>query len=176
MTSIQQVWSRALTIASTLAVLVLASVLPAVAAEEIRSFTTNTTLNVDGSVDVVETIEVNVEGNEIRRGIYRDIPTQLINDDNTRLRSDLRVIEVKRDGRDEPYSVDNIGNGFKRIMIGDADVFLDYRVHTYTIHYTMTRMARYFADHDELFWNATGNYWIFPILKATATLNVPQGR
>jgi hypothetical protein len=148
---------------------------PAFAREEIRSFTTNTTLRVDGSVEIVETLEVNVEGDEIRRGIYRDIPTHLINPDNSRLRSDLRVVEVLRDGRAEPYSVDDIGGGFKRIQIGDADVFLDHRVHTYTIRYTMTRMARYFADYDELFWNATGNYWSFPILKATATLNVPTG-
>ena len=98
---------------------------PAVAREEIVSFTTNTTLRVDGSVEVAETIEVKVEGDEIRRGIYRDIPTRLVNPDDTLLRSDLRVLEVLRDGRPEPYSVDNIGNGFKRIQIGDADVFLD---------------------------------------------------
>jgi hypothetical protein len=155
--------------------LVFALAVPALAREEIRTYTTNTTLRVDGSVDVIETIEVNVEGDEIKRGIYRDIPIQLINPDNTRLRSDLRVIEVLRDGRAEPYDVSNLGSGFKRILIGDADVFLDYGVHTYTIHYTMTRMARFFDDHDELFWNATGNYWNFPILKATATLNVPEG-
>jgi hypothetical protein len=124
---------------------------------------------------VVETIEVKAEGDEIRRGIYRDIPTQLINPDGTRLRSTLKVLEVKRNGQSELYELENLGGGFKRIRIGDADVFLDYRVHTYTIHYTMTRMARYFEDHDELFWNATGNYWIFPILKATATLTVPEG-
>jgi hypothetical protein len=149
--------------------------LPATAREEIRSFTTNTTLRTDGSVEVVETIAINVEGDDIRRGIFRDIPTQLINPDNTRLRSDLRVLEVLRDGRPEPYDVSNLGVGFKRILIGDEDVFLDYRVHTYTIRYTMTRMARYFAEHDELFWNATGNYWTFPIMAATATLNVPDG-
>ena len=148
--------------------------------EQILSFTSNTTLRVDGSVEVVETIEVNAEGDEIRRGIYRDIPTQLVNPDGSRLRSNLTVLEVKRDGRAEPYSVENIASpdsngGFKRITIGDADVFLDYRVHTYTIRYTMTRMARYFADHDELYWNVTGNYWNFPILKVTATLNVPEG-
>jgi hypothetical protein len=148
---------------------------PVLAREEIRSFTTETTLRIDGSVEVVETIAVNVEGDEIRRGIYRDIPTQLINPDNTRLRSDLRVIEVLRDGEAEPYDVSNLGGGFKRIQIGDEDVFLDYRVHTYTIRYTMSRMARYFADHDELYWNATGNYWNFPILAATAILKVPQG-
>jgi hypothetical protein len=166
---------RALRLVVFFLLAVFAVAAPALAREEIRAFTTNTTLRVNGSVEVVETLEINVEGGEIRRGIYRDIPTHLINPDNSRLRSDLRVVEVLRDGRPEPYSVSNIGNGFKRIQIGDADVFLDYRVHTYTIRYTMTRMARYFEVHDELYWNATGHYWNFPILRATATLNVPQG-
>ena len=39
----------------------------------------------------------------------------------------------------------------------------------------MTRMARAFDDHDELYWNATGNYWIFPILHASATVTLPDG-
>ena len=64
-----------------------ALVVPAAAREEIRSFTTDTTLRTDGSVEVVETIAVNVEGDEIRRGIYRDIPTTLVNPDNSRQRS-----------------------------------------------------------------------------------------
>ncbi len=162
-------------IAALLLVLASLCAVPAMAREEIRSFVSDTTLRADGSVEVTETIAVNVEGSEIRRGIYRDIPTQLVNPDNTRLRSDLRVVEVLRDGQPEPYDVSNLGGGFKRIQIGDADVFLDYRVHTYTIRYTMSRMARYFADHDELYWNATGNYWNFPILSATAILEVPQG-
>jgi hypothetical protein len=153
----------------------LALATPALAREEIRSFVTNVTLSPNGTVDVVETITVNAEGDQIRHGIYRDIPTELINPDKTRLRSSLHVISVSRDGRDENYSLENIGSGFKRIRIGDADNFLDYGVHTYAIHYTMSRMGRFLADHDELFWNATGNYWIFPILKAEATLNLPPG-
>ena len=148
---------------------------PALAREEIRSFDSDTVLRVDGSVDVTETITVNAEGSEIRRGIYRDIPTQLVNPDNTRLRSTLSVIDVKRDGRAEPYEIDTLGGGFKRIRIGDADTFLERGSHTYVIRYTMTRMARYFEDHDELFWNATGNYWVFPILAASARLTVPDG-
>ncbi|HZY67888.1 MAG TPA: DUF2207 domain-containing protein, partial [Devosia sp.] len=105
---------RARAIALALLVL-LTAVLPAVAREEIRSFATDITLRVDGSVEVTETIAVNVEGDEIRRGIYRDIPTQLINPDNTRLRSDLRVLEVLRDGAAEPYAISNMSGGFRRI-------------------------------------------------------------
>lgn len=149
--------------------------LPATAREAITSFASAVTLLPDGSVDVIETIEVNAEGYEIRRGIYRDIPLILINPDNSRLRSDLKVQSVTRDGRAEPYALDNIGAGFKRIRIGDADVMLSNGRHKYTIRYTMTRMGRSFADHDELFWNATGNYWNFPIDEAVASITLPSG-
>lgn len=166
-------WQLALAVVVTLLTLIVA--LPATAREAITSFSSAVTLNTDGSVDVIETIEVNAEGYEIRRGIYRDIPLVLVNPDNSRLRSDLSVQSVTRDGRAEPYSLDNIGAGFKRIRIGDADVLLDYGKHTYTIRYSMSRMGRSFADHDELFWNATGNYWNFPIEAAVASITLPKG-
>lgn len=159
-----------------LLVLLLAlSPLPALAREAITSFSSAVTLRTDGSVEVIETIEVRAEGNEIRRGIYRDIPLTLINPDGSRLRSDLRVVAVTRNGRSEPYAIENLSGGFKRIRIGDADVFLNYGLHKYTIRYTMSRMARTFADHDELFWNATGNYWNFPIEEAVASITLPEG-
>jgi uncharacterized membrane protein YgcG len=147
---------------------------PAVAREEITSFATDITLMADGTVDVTETIEVTAEGNEIRRGIYRDIPTTLINDDGSRLRSDLDVISVTRNGNPEPYAIEGFQGG-TRVRIGDADVFLNYGSHRYVIRYTMTRMGRFFPDHDELFWNATGNYWNFFIRSARATVTLPDG-
>ncbi|HHY49131.1 MAG TPA: DUF2207 domain-containing protein, partial [Alphaproteobacteria bacterium] len=170
-------WGAVLLCALVLAVALLAArAVPAAAAETINSFTSNVVLLKDGSVDVTEIIEVNAEGLEIRRGIFRDIPTFLLNpDDNSRLRADLRVVSVARDGRAEPYAVESIGAGFVRIRIGDADVFLSPGVHRYTIRYTMTRMARFFSDHDELYWNATGNYWSFPILRSVATITLPEG-
>lgn len=148
---------------------------PALAAEEIRSFDSTTTLATDGTVDVVETLSVNAEGDQIRHGIYRDIPTELVNPDKSRLRSDLNVLSVTLDGSPADYTLEGIGGGFKRIKIGSADTFIDTGVHAFVIHYTMTRMGRFFDDHDELYWNATGNYWNFPILKATATLVLPKG-
>ena len=149
--------------------------LPAMAREAINSFTSNVTLQTDGSVDVTEILEVYADNNQIRRGIFRDIPTTQRNDDGTLMRSDLEVISVMRDGRAEPYSMESLENHFQRIRIGDADVMLDRGPHTYTIRYTMSRMARRFADHDELYWNATGNYWDFPIDEAFATVTLPQG-
>lgn len=156
---------------------VLALLLPAGLAraeEAITSFKTRVTLGADGTVDVVETITVMAEGNQIRRGIFRDIPTQLQNPDGSMQRSGLDVLSVSRDGSQEPFEVESITRG-KRIRIGDADVFLTYGQHTYTIHYTMTRMGRMFADHDELYWNATGNFWDFRILSAEAEAVLPEG-
>ena len=164
-------WAQAL--AALLALLLFT--LPALAEEQINSFSSAVTLRTDGSVDVVETIEVTAQGVEIRRGIFRDIPTLLVNDDNSRLRSNLDVVAVTRDGSPEPYTLENLETGFKRIRIGSADMLLNYGLHRYTIHYTMTRMARTFADHDELYWNATGNYWDFPILRSVTTVTLPPG-
>jgi hypothetical protein len=146
---------------------------PALARETINSFVQNAVLSAAGTLDVTETIEVNVENDQINHGIYRDIFTVLINDDKSRLRSTLRVISVLRDGRPEPYKVESLGTNAKRIRIGSADVWINRGQTTYTIRYTMTRMGRSFADHDELYWNVTGNYWNFPILKTTATVQLP---
>ena len=85
------------------------------------------------------------------------------------------MISVTRDGRVEPYALETVGDGIRRIRIGDADVFLARGPHRYTIRYSMSRMARTFEDHDELFWNVTGNYWNFPIEKSVASVTLPDG-
>lgn len=153
-------------------ILVLSS--PAFAREEISGLTSDVTLRTDGSVRVLEMIEVNAEGNEIRRGIYRDIPTVQLSISGQKIRSSLDVESVTRDGADEPFRTERMGN-FIRIWIGDSEQFISNGRHRYQITYTMDRMARSFEDHDELYWNATGNYWIFPIVKSSARVTLPDG-
>lgn len=43
------------------------------------------------------------------------------------------------------------------------------------IVYKTSRQLGYFGDQDELYWNATGNGWVFPIDKVTAEVNLPKG-
>lgn len=152
----------------------LALALPALAREEIRQFNADVVLATDGTVTVTETIEVNAEGIEIRRGIYRDIPVVMAGRDGGKVRPELDVLSVQRDGSAETFRVERMGN-FQRIWIGSPDAFVSRGTHRYVIRYTMTRMARSFEDHDELYWNATGNYWIFPILHASANVTLPDG-
>ena len=157
-----------------LLVMVTGAVLPAMAAETIYSMKSNITALKDGSVDVTETIVVKAEGKQIKRGIFRDIPTVLTNEDGSRLNSKLTVISVSKNGQPEPFFTKSISNG-TRIYIGKSNVFLPPGQYTYTIRYTMTRMARYFKDYDEIYWNATGNFWAFPIEKAVAKVTLPDG-
>ena len=60
-----------------------------------------------------------------------------------------------------------------RVYIGQKEVFLDPGEHTYIFEYITTRQIGFFRDHDELYWNVTGNGWEFPIEKATASVSLP---
>jgi len=60
-----------------------------------------------------------------------------------------------------------------RVRIGDADTFIPSGQHVYTITYQTNRQLGFFKDHDELYWNVTGNGWGFPIEKASATVTLP---
>jgi hypothetical protein len=159
-------------LAALLALLALS--LPVLAREEISNYDVKTVLATDGTVDITETIDVNAEGAEIRHGIFRDIPTIQRNADGSTLYATLRVLDVQQDGKPATYTTEGISNG-ERIRIGDADTYVSTGLHRYVIHYTMSRQARFFTDHDELFWNATGNYWAFPIVKASAEVTLPDG-
>ena len=129
----------------------------------------------DGSVHVIETIVVNAEGVKINHGIYRDIPTVMVNPTARKLYSDLSIeADRARRHRPSPTTPRASSNG-ERIYIGDADTYVESGVHQYVIDYTMTRMARCFADHDELYFNAIGQYWDFPIDSAVATVTLPEG-
>ena len=82
--------------------ILLSAALPAVAEEVIRNFISDVTVNVDGSLDVRETITVNAEGNQIRRGILRDFPTTYIDRNKVRVRVGFDVVSVERDGKPLP--------------------------------------------------------------------------
>jgi hypothetical protein len=144
------------------------------AAEHIKRFASDITINGDASLLVTEVIEVQAEGANIKRGIYRDIPTTYRDRFDNRVRVALEVLEVQRDGEYENYRIENLRNGI-RIRIGHADRFLDAGPHTFSITYRTTRQLGFFENYDELYWNVTGNGWGFPIAEASAFVRLPPG-
>ena len=144
------------------------------AEERIEQFTSDARVNVDGSVDVTETISVNAESRQIRRGIFRDFPTTYTDRKGLRVIVGFEVISVKRDRQPESYTIEGLSNG-KRIRIGSAEVFLDPGIHVYEIQYRTTRQIGFFADYDELYWNVTGNGWTFPHSGDNCSRAAPAG-
>lgn len=141
--------------------------------EYITSFDSWIDVEESGTIKVVETIEVIARGNKIKRGIYRDFPTDYRTPSGSRMKVGFKVLAVQRDGESEPYHTREQKNGV-RVYIGQKDVFINPGKHTFTIIYETDRQVGFFEGYDELYWNVTGNGWDFAIEKASATLNLPR--
>ncbi|MCB1382308.1 MAG: DUF2207 domain-containing protein [Notoacmeibacter sp.] len=142
--------------------------------ERILSFDSDVTLSTEGVLTVVETIKVRAEHGQIKRGIFRDFPLRFQDDAGRLHKVSFDVQSVKRDGWPENWFIER-SSKIARLYIGQKDKFVERGEHTYVITYTSDRQIRFFDTHDELFWNATGNAWTFPIDQATATLRLPEG-
>ena len=141
-------------------------------AEEINNYQSAIVVNKDGSLNVTETIQVTAEGNKIKRGIYRDFPTRYQKDAFLAIEVPFKILSVQRDGKTEPYHVEKQDNGV-RVYIGQKNVRLKPGQHTYQIRYWTNFQLGYFETYDELYWNVTGNGWIFPIQKVEASVRLP---
>ncbi|MEO5560098.1 MAG: DUF2207 domain-containing protein, partial [Dokdonella sp.] len=144
----------------------------ATADERILAFHSEILVNADASMRVTETIRVRSEANQIRHGIFRDFPTDYRDRYGNRVHVDFEARSLTRDGSDEPFHSEAQSNGM-RVYFGAKDVTLDSGEHTYAFQYRTTRQLGFFADHDELYWNATGNGWDFPIDAASAEVTLP---
>ncbi len=143
------------------------------AVEEILDWHSDIKIHKDSSMTVSETIRVRAEGNQIKRGIYRDFPTTYKDRAGNRITVGFNVMTVERDGRTESYHTESLRNGV-RLYVGKRDVFLKPGVYTYRLTYRTDRQLGYFEEHDELYWNVTGNGWEFPILGASAVITLPS--
>ncbi|MDP9177475.1 MAG: DUF2207 domain-containing protein [Gemmatimonadota bacterium] len=146
--------------------------IPAGAQERIRSYDVDVDVRADGGLDVTERITVHAEGQQIRRGIYRDFPTRYRDRYGNRVRVALEVLGVERNGNPEPWFTERMSNGV-RINTGNDDFLPVPADYTYTLRYRTTRQLGFFDDHDELYWNAIGTGWIFPIESATVQVRLP---
>jgi uncharacterized membrane protein YgcG len=146
---------------------------PAGAEERITSFVSDVAIQKDSSLEVTETIDVHSEADRIRHGIYRDFPTLYTGKDGRRVRVGFTFESAELDGHSEPVKVEPLSNGV-RMKIGSADQEIEPGDHHYVLRYRTTRQIGRFADYDELYWNATGNGWIFPIDVAEARIRLPS--
>ena len=141
--------------------------------EAITQYDVTVKVRKDRSLWVLEEIKVNVEGDKIVHGIFRDIINVMQDSSGNYYRYKTFIREVKRDGIDETYRMIK-DSDFLRVQIGDEESELIHKEYTYTITYTMAGQVRYFEDHDEIYWNAIGSYWEFPVLQSSVSVELPD--
>lgn len=157
---------------SLLFLALLGAVANAQADERILDFHSDIKIQKNGDMIVHETIAVQAEGRQIRRGIYRDFPTDYKDRLGNQYRVGFQILSVRRDGQREDYHTKTLGNGI-RIYFGNKNRFISHGHHEYELTYRTNRQLGFFKNHDELYWNVTGNGWDFPIDHAAATVHLP---
>ncbi len=131
--------------------------------ERIKNFEVDITIEKDNSLSIKESILYDF-GDNLKPGIYRDIPINNIG---------IKVQKVL-DEFNNPYPF-KVFKGEKNIeiRIGDPDKLVNGEK-TYNIFYNVQDGIRFFEDHDELYWNVTGNDWEVPIENSKAVIHLWQ--
>lgn len=142
-------------------------------AERIIYFNSEIEVHRDSTMTVIETIKVFAQGDKIKRGIYRDFPTEYKDLSGNVVKVGFKVITVLKDGIPEDYHIKKQSNG-KRVYIGQANRYLNQGEYTYTIVYETNRQLGFFETHDELYWNVNGLGWEFRIEDLSATVRLPN--
>ena len=158
-------------------VLVTALVLPpakALITRELRieKFDAEVIVSPNGSVDVTENIQVHFIGGPWH-GFYREIPIEYVTPQGLNY---TLFLDVKRisdgNGRKLKFESSRVRHYRKlKMYVPDAD----NSTQTISIEYTVSDALRFFEDHDELYWNVTGDEWDVPIQSASAHIILPAG-
>jgi len=162
-------------LAVPLALLALFALLPLPARADLGGFVLadfETDLTVQADADLLVEERITVDFLEPRHGIYRAIPIRYTDPRGYLYSLNIRVLEVTDgEGRRVPLAVSHQGR-YINIRIGDANRTVHGTVH-YTLRYRARNALGHFAEHDEIYWNATGNEWNAPIRRASATVRLP---
>jgi uncharacterized membrane protein len=145
---------------------------PAAAREYgVKDFNEQVTVNPDGSVEVTEIIDVRFVG--AYHGIYRTIPVEYETPQCLNYSLLLEPLSVTDDdARPLKYEQTRQGRYLRfKITVPNAE----NATRTVILRYRILNALRFFEDHDELYWNVTGDEWEVPIESASAHIELPAG-
>lgn len=136
----------------------------------IKSFDVD--LTVEESSDLIVQERLVVDFSEPRHGIYRTIPVRYTDPRGYVYSLGFRFLAaIDENGTALGTKVSSQGR-YVRVRIGESDRTVQGRV-VYILRYRVRRGLGHFAEHDELYWNATGNEWQAPIEAASAKVRLP---
>ena len=136
----------------------------------ISNFEDTISISADGSTLVKERINLVFVGTW--HGIHRTIPIEYPGPRGTNYTLFLNVTGVT-DGSGQKLKYESsTSSGYRDLKIYIPDAVDTTR--TVEINYIVRNGIRYFEDHDEFYWNVTGNDWPVPIDHAEAHVYLPE--
>jgi len=163
---------RGFGLAAFLLALFLAAVLPAFARQfVIQEFSAEIMVQENGVLDVTETISPRFIG--AWNGMYRTIPVEYVTPQGFNYELLLDVLSVTdASGAKLKYESSRERHYLKlKIYVPGAQDAM----RTVVIHYRVYDGLKFFEDHDELYWNITGDEWEGAVQAASAKIFLPQG-
>lgn len=135
-------------------------------------------INADATIAITETISYDF-GDKTKPGITRYIPLNYQDLSGTNFSIDISDLSVSdENGNSYAFSQsrfqsDDKKKTYLKIDIGDeAQPVSDMKV--YVIHYTVSGAIKFLADHDELYWDITGDKWPVYVKHPEIKINLPQ--
>ena len=131
------------------------------------------TLEVEQSGDLQVTERIRFRFSGSWNGIIRSLPVKYRTPQGFDYRLRIREVEiVGEDGEPLRMEEERVGifREFRIWIPGASDA-----VREVTLRYRVDNALRFFEEHDELYWNVTGDEWVYPIETATARVRLPQG-
>src|SRR5579859_2160912 len=145
---------------------------PAVFSRELRieKFDEQVTVLRNGTVDVTENITFHFIGHW--NGIYREIPVEYNTPRGMNYSLFLNVKSITDSSGAKLKFESSRDRHYRKLKIyvpGAQDT-----TKTIVIEYTVSDALRFFEDHDEFYWNVTGDEWDVPIGNASANITLPE--
>ena len=138
---------------------------------EIPGFHARVAVDPDGSIDVTETIRVRFNGKW--NGIYRKVPVEYRTSRGFNWSIRVSLLSSTDDGGRE-----------LRTETAREGHFITYRIwvpgaedadRTVVLRYRAQNALRFFDEHDELYWNVTGDEWDVALGLVSAEIVLPPG-
>jgi uncharacterized membrane protein len=138
---------------------------------EIQRFDARIVVEPDASIDVTETIQANFIGSW--NGIYRKVPVQYRTPQGFNWTIRVSLVSAT-DDQGQPLRTETSREGhylqYKMWVPGAEDA-----VRTIVLRYRAENALRFFEEHDELYWNVTGDEWDVALGMVTAAITLPDG-
>lgn len=135
----------------------------------VAKFNSDIHVDQDGSARVTEEVTFAFVGEF--QGVYRSIPVEYPGPNGANYSLFIRVNRVTDDNNAPLKYEKHTSNGYLKLKIFVPGAASTNR--TVNIEYTVLDATKFFDDHDEFYWNVTGNDWEAPIDSASAAIYFP---